>query len=371
HATIEGLPRAHELRQTVNLARMAQIEPPSLKSELAQFYNDCYVPSRSKYFLDQPSNSAIDTILDSQGLHDIDWVGSHVYRQISGYYDTFRASEFVTGWPFDRHRDTEYDGLTTAQGRPMCKEWWEHNSRGLRRKIIDSVDQTARGFLRNLLNIGFTLNSEAYLDVGVKAALMNAPDQWSDNVVARNNLATDGWIGSVERSIKGSLNTAGIVIAAGVSSLVVGVLVQLLPILQAILLMGLYALLPVFLVVSRYSFFAMMDAAVAIFTIKFWTVLWYMVLWIDQNLIESMYPDSSALVEVFLGNTEHAGKRLVLNVVTTLMYIGLPILWATMMGWAGSQVSRSVQGMTAPYQGISQQAGSAGSSLVGKVANRI
>ena len=363
HATIEGLPRGRELRQTVQLAKMAQIEPISLRSEVAQFYNDCYVPSRSKYFLERPSNSSITGILNTQGNHDTDWIGSHIFRETQGYYDVFRASEPVSGWPYSPIRDTEYDGISVTYGRPYCKEWWEHSVRGLRRKIVDSVETTARDFVRNLVNIGFSFNSERYRDAAAKAGLLNAPEQWTQNVIARNNVANEGLIGAMERAGKGAINTVGLGITATLTGLVVGVLTQLLPILQAILLMCIYALLPLFLVLARYSFDAILHGAIAIFTVKFWTVLWYLVLWVDQNLMESMYPDTNFLVEIFLGNTEHAGKRVVLNIVTSLMYLGLPILWAMMMGWAGSRIGGSLEGASTPYQGFPREAGHAGASI--------
>lgn len=360
HATIEGLPKSHELRQTVNLARMANLDPPSLKSEVAQFYNDCYVPSRSKYLIQRPDNAATQRIFDNQGLQDVDWIGSHTYRELSGFYDSHRATTPITGWSFNPARDTEYEGAGPSFGRPGCQEWWEHPTRGIRRKIVDSVDDSAGGFTRNLVNIGFTFNSEAYLDTAAKAALVNAPDEWTNNAIGRNNLATTGWLGLGERAVKGILTTTGQAIAATLSTLVVSVLVQLLPILQAILLMGIYALLPLYLVFARYSFNALIDGALAVFTIKFWTVLWYLVLWVDQNLIESMYPDRNMLVEVFLGNADHAGKRIMLNIVTTLMYVGLPILWSLMMGWAGSSIGRSLDGASSQYRGIPSDSGRAG-----------
>lgn len=368
HATIEGLPKANELRRTINLARLANLDPPRLRSEVAQFYNDCYVPSRSKYLIERPENATTQSIFDSQGLHDVDWIGSHIYRELSGYYNLHRATIPIQGWPFNPARDTEYDGTGPTYGRPVCKEWWENPTRGVRRQIVDSVDDSARDFTRNLVNIGFIFNSEPYLDTAAKAALLNAPDEWTNNAIGRNNLATTGWLGIGERAVKGILTTTGQALAATLSTLVVSVLVQLLPILQAILLMGIYALLPLYLVFARYSFNAIVDGALAIFTIKFWTVLWYLVLWVDQNLIESMYPERNMLVEVFLGNADHAGKRIMLNIVTTLMYIGLPILWSLMMGWAGSSIGRSLDGASTQYRGIPKESGQAGMSLARNLA---
>ena len=42
------------------------------------------------------------------------------------------------------------------------------------------------------------------------------------------------------------------------------------------MLLGVYALLPLVVVLSRYYIAMMVVGGVAIFTIKFWTVLWYL-----------------------------------------------------------------------------------------------
>ena len=63
---------------------------------------------------------------------------------------------------------------------------------------------------------------------------------------------------------------------------------------QALMLLGIYALLPMIVVLFRYSLSMMVVRAMAIFTIKFWNVLWYLAMWVDQNLIQSMYRTSTS-----------------------------------------------------------------------------
>ena len=43
--------------------------------------------------------------------------------------------------------------------------------------------------------------------------------------------------------------------------------------------------------VSAGEISVMVTGAMAIFTVKFWSVFLYVVMWVDQNLIWSMYPD--------------------------------------------------------------------------------
>ena len=175
HAVIEGLPRGTDIRNATQYARMATLQDPALRQAVAQFHQDCYVPSRSRFFRERPSSVAIDRMLENQGSHDIDWVGSHVFRETPGYYDTYRATAPVDGWPYDVHRDTEYDPSNPPEyGRPYCKEWWEHERVGLRERLIDVVNVQAAGYPAVLLNFGFTFNSERFKDLVARTALIES-----------------------------------------------------------------------------------------------------------------------------------------------------------------------------------------------------
>ena len=70
------------------------------------------------------------------------------------------------------------------------------------------------------------------------------------------------------------------------------------------MLLGIYALLPLVVVLSRYSIAMMVVGGMAIFTIKFSTVLWYLAMWVDQNLILSMYPDVNVFLQIFVNPKE-------------------------------------------------------------------
>ena len=364
HAVIEGLPRGDDIRQAAQYARTVTLQNPVLRQEVAQFHQDCYVPARSRLFRERPTARSIDRLLEKFGQDDVDWIGSHVFRDTPGYYDTYRASTLIADWPYDVHRDTEYDPLNPPEnGRPYCKQWWEHVSMGLRDKLIETVNVQAAGFPAVLLNFGFTFNSERFKDVVARTALLNRPPSWSNNDLKDRNTATTGWLSGVESTVKSIVSGAGIAVAAGVASLTITVLLQLLPMLQALILLGIYALLPMLLVLSRYSLNVMISMGITIFSIKFWTVLWYLALWVDQNLITAMYPDTNVLVSNFLLDREHGTKRILLNTATGSMYIGLPVLWTLIMGWAGVRAARSIESAATPYGRIAGDAGQQGASV--------
>ena len=126
---------------------------------------------------------------------------------------------------------------------------------------------------------------------------------------------------------------------------------------QALLLLGIYALLPMIVVLSRYSLSMMVVGAMAIFTVKFWSVLWYLAMWVDQNLIQSMYPDVNVFLQLFSNPGEHDVKRMLLNMITTSLYLGLPLLWSGMMAWVGVKVGRSITSAAAPLAQTGEDAG--------------
>ena len=368
HAVVEGLPRGDDIRQAAQYARMVTLRNPKLRQEVAQFHHDCYVPARSKLFREHSTTRSIDRLVEKFGQEDVDWIGSHVFRETPGYYDIYRASSSITDWPYDVHRDTEYDPLDPPpNGRPYCKEWWENEGMGLRAKLIEVVNVQAAGYPAVLLNFGFSFNSEQFKDVVARTALLNKPPNWSNNDLKDRNTATTGWLSGVESTIKSIVSGAGIAVAAGVASLTITVLLQLLPMLQALILLCIYALLPMLLVLSRYSLNVMISMGITIFSIKFWTVLWYLAQWVDQNLITAMYPDTNILISNFLLDREHGTKRILLNTATGLMYIGLPVLWTLIMGWAGVKAARSIDSAASSYSRISNDAGQQGASLARKV----
>lgn len=369
HAVIEGLPSAADLRSYEQQARLATIADPQLRAEVSQFFSDCFVPARSRYQASAFRTPAIDDILQEYGVDDPDWLGSHVYLEIGGYYDRYRASAPVTGWPFEATRDTEYDPDDPPDwGRPVCDQWWGDADIGLRQKLVDEADATSGGLSGLVVAIAPALATERQFDAVVRAVLANAPETWSNPDLAAHNTGTSGALRYLEQMAKGTLASGGIITASAVFSVTMTAILAGLPMIQAVLLLGVYALLPMLVVLSRYSLSMLAIGSLAVFTVKFWTVLWYLALWVDQNLILSMYPDVSIFLQIFANPGEHDVKRMLLNMITTSLYLGLPLLWSAVMAWAGIHVGRSLSTaaspLTRPVENAGRQGGQIGKAAV-------
>ena len=349
HAVVEGIPSTVDMRTYEQQARLATIADPRLRQEVSDFFSQCFIPARSKYQAERPDTAPVNALLANYGPDDTDWMGSHVYRNTAGYYDTLRPTMQIAGWAFNAVRDTEYDPAAPPPwGKPYCKEWWEDGTIGLRQKLIVEADVTSAGFSGLVVAVAPTLASEQQNDAVARVVLTNSPPSWSNNDLVANNSGSTGLLSTVENVVKGGLASGGVVTASALFSVTMTAVLQALPMVQAVLLMGIYALLPMVVVLSRYSISMMVVGAMAIFTIKFWSVLWYLALWVDQNLILSMYPDVNIFLQIFANPGEHDTKRMLLNMITTSLYMGLPLLWSGMMAWAGVSIGRSITAATSP-----------------------
>jgi hypothetical protein len=54
---------------------------------------------------------------------------------------------------------------------------------------------------------------------------------------------------------------------------------------------------------------------------------------------------------------------MLLNMITTSLYLGLPLLWSGMMAWVGLHVGRSIEVATNPLRTPAQEAGQRGGAI--------
>lgn len=136
---------------------------------------------------------------------------------------------------------------------------------------------------------------------------------------------------------------------------------------QAVILLCIYMLLPLIVLLSGYRLESMWYGAVAIFTVKFWTVLWMIAQFLDSGLWKAMYPGLSGTVLAQAANTlsrvqpvmalspaaaagvffenDYGSKRIILNIILMAMFVGFPVIFSTMMTWIGINVGRGLSTM--------------------------
>ena len=145
------------------------------------------------------------------------------------------------------------------------------------------------------------------------------------------------------------------------------------PIVQALLLMVLIMLLGFLMVFSGYSITSIAVASVAYFGIKFWTVLWAVAYWLDNNMIAAMTPADNGIVAAVAYAIGLGDKQWLFNFITSALYLVLPFIWLTLLGWAGFRVGSfvSAAGMVTRSAEVAGESGgraaqSAASRVVGK-----
>jgi hypothetical protein len=365
NAVRDGLTHASsEIRMVEDMARTATIEDAHLLSEIQRFYSECFVPARSRYLaMDRADLSATGVgILASgnadYGPGDVDWIGSQLFRTEPGFYGAMRSYHPVPGFPVVPSRDTDYiaggapgtpeqDYVNPVWGRPTCLEWWMSEPSGIRERMINH-SSTWQQLLTGITNtMSFTSGDKAK-DSLAQLAQTRANPQFVDSARIMGN-DYDGMT-SLVRGVGGAVSTLGVAKKLLVANIEFVPLVNGLPMVQAMVLMGMYMFLPLVVLLSGYDLKMLLVGGIAIFTVKFWSVMWFVARWIDAHLIEAMYPGLNGNllmqeVNAIVSGGEAAGyKRMLLNLVMMSMFVGLPLVWTGLMTAVGYRTASSLGG---------------------------
>ena len=351
-----------DIRMVEDLARTATIEDPQLLHQIQRFYSECFVPARSRYLqMDRSTLSANGMAIVAEsntdyGPTDVDWMGSQLFRTEPGFYGTMRSYEPVQNFVIDLNRDTDYiaggapgtpeeNDVNPTWGRPTCAEWWLDGANGVRPRMVNHAS-TWQQLLQGVRTAMSWSSPDRMADSLAMLAQQRASPQFVDSSRIMGN-DYDG-ITSLIRGIGGAVSTLGVgkkLIDANIEFVP---MVTALPMIQSMLLMGLYMFLPMIVMLSGYDLKIMLLGGLAIFTIKFWSVMWFIAQWVDARLIQAMYPGLNGNImmqeiqAVLSGGEAQGYKRMILNLVLMSMFVGLPLLWSAMMGWVGIRIAGNI-----------------------------
>ena len=338
-AIIDEFPTAEGIRDIDQLARLLSISDPALRAETSDFYTQCYVPARSRFDAEQPD-------LGVTPPADTQWIGSTFFTE--NYYNEIRAGEPVNGFDWDADRDTEWTADTApANGKPFCDDWWlGETGPSLRERLLEQVDLSTAAFgggfvaVLSVVTDGLLGGDEAE-DLAIRKLLTNSPPAFSNQDFREGRQeSTFGMLAKNATAEVGTL-TSAVLFDVFTDILLFGA-----PMVQPMLLLGIFALLPFAMVASSYSLRFMVIGAVAIFTINFWTVLWYIAGWLDDQLIKALWPDVGVFESFIFSHTtlgvSGLAKRAMLDMVTASMYFFLPLLFSSLMVWAGIRAAASI-----------------------------
>lgn len=365
-AVMEAVPPTLDFRAYVDELRDASIDDPAVQHDINDFFRDCFIEARSKYLAERPSGPAITDLLNRYGDSDPDWIGSHIYQSISGYYDTLRADTIKPGYPWSALRDVEWAASDhPLYGKPYCTEWWQ----GLQQAILSELGDLE--LLAAAAEPGW--DPAPRRDAVIQMALINSPPRWTTRGYdfAYGNLVDfsvgePGIMVSVQNAAQQGLAVYGLGKTSVAFAAYLRVFLEAAPMIQALMLMGLYALLPFFILISRYKFSLLILGAIVLFTVKLWTVLWFFAWWVDQNLIQAFYPDPGSVTTLF--SIDLTLKRIILNFLTGGLHLVLPLLMSVYLGLAGMHVAAQLDGATQAITRGTAGAGRINPRLTGRLA---
>lgn len=335
---VAAIPCGTDLRQMRMEVDATRINNPLLAQEVADFTHDCYGPSRARLFMRQPDLGAVAD--DKTSIQDLNWIGSKFFLNTAGYYDTDYSRTPRTAWPYNTSRDDGMPQVSGGGGYPTCKEWWSDGGTGLRDRLKEQVDPSlvsqfagwakwmsaedvTNGLIRELVSPSNQINSTVYTDYG----------------------------GQIGGSFWNGLSRVGGTVGVALGSMAyfpgMDMVRQAIPMALAFIKLGVVICIPMVLVVGAYQLSVVATTSVIFFAVMFVDFWLQLARWLDSTILEAMYGSGSPDLpfDPVMGlnvSTQDA----ILNFVMGAMFLILPALWITALGWAGIKAGSILGGLS-------------------------
>ena len=347
--------RGESFRALKRMADIASIENPELRWHVNTFYTHCYAPAVHRYrkqtldatqFLEPEADLTTTPALETVGP-DIHWIGSEYFNEKAGFYKDIQVPVLVKGFAFDATRNTEYTSAQSA-GSPMCDQYWTRirdsiYNQGPAQDFVTLADR-AQTWLPGFL--GGKDTDELKNEIA-QMYLHNTPKELSltaDQQVSLRNAGNAGLGQSIVELIGDAAQAINLTRTAILVDMGLDALIYALAIGQAYILMALYLLLPIGLLVSRYSIAFLMQAGILIFAISFWTVLWGLAAWLDNVMALAIWGDQGALGTFADSGLDGYNKRIIHAISIGFLYVLGPIASTWILTAAGSRVGYTLSG---------------------------
>ena len=325
----------------------AQLNDPQLRAELQYFDRDCYLPALAKLEA-APRPKIVNP--RARRPRPPEWRGDDFWFDTPGFYDYYETEGRIDSWVARYDFQNEFG--------PGCDEWWRDPQLGLESRLYSSI-QSSPVWQRGPRARGPVDSDPKRKRQLVRGFLQKSPpdinyDPSGDNQAPgkKNPLSPTTWLGE-----------AGILLGYIMTKTAMYIVTTGLPMVQAIILACLYIALPIAVPFATLRPGLLVFFVSALFSLKFLTALWALSKFIDERMIGYMYDNTSNLVQLDSNDT-------VLSIITTLSYVGLPIVWLWLMS---SFTGKGVEGVNllfaysaAKLDSAAQQSASIAQSAVSK-----
>ena len=370
-ATTKVLPDQLSMRLLDQGMAHLNIGDPTLKNNIIQFNQQCYIPAVNKwqtFWSETGKPGALTTREEKWKLVDVSWLGSRILLETEGLYrpcgtpsacgSSLQASTPVSGFPYLASRDgvkpTYATTTTTLYGRPYCDQWWND----IKTKIYNHIE--GADLTRSINKIMGNAGVVAWYGVTAFSPY-DADEQLARWALAKNNVEPfsddlayttgkvkhDGFAKSVSNAVTGALAWTGEIASQPLASAETLVLNNMAQIIQSFVLLVLYLLLPFVALFSGLNIRVMATYCILILSVIGWQMWWTIVLWIDANLLISMYPEGQMLATF---GEDLGSKRMLIDRVTNGAAQYGPPVWSFILTFAGYQGIGALDGLTKQMQ---------------------
>jgi|GEM_PF-4408939 len=370
-ATTKVLPDQLSMRLLDQGMSHLNIGDPTLKNNIIQFNQQCYIPAVNKwqtFWAESVKPGDLVTRETKWKLTDVGWLGSRILLETDGLYrpcgnpsvcgSSLQASTPVTGFPYLASRDgvaPSYTGASASTfGRPYCDQWWND----IKSKVYNQINgnDLTRSISKIMGNAGVLAwyGTTAFSPYEADEQLVrwalarNNVEPYSDDLAySTGKVKHDGVVKAISSAATEAIAWTGEVASQPFASAETLVLNNMSQIIQSFILLVLYLLLPFVALFSGLNIRIMATYCILILSVIGWQMWWTIVMWVDANLLISMYPEGQMLATF---GEDLGSKRLLIDRVTNGAAQYGPAFWSFVLTFAGYQGIGALDGLTKQMQ---------------------
>lgn len=333
---------------------------PALRKEAKDFYSQCYMEAKNKFYQESPDYASYKQVMhDYGGEDDLNWLGSHTFRHL--YYGSLKSKKPVKGFDYASFPSTEMEEAKNAEaidvtqlpenGFPTCEAWWLK----LRGKMVDMAKNTSQ-FDPHLGEASFYARTQAFLN---RFKLPYAKKMDADDIIAKtllehrnienpgnfSDLIYTGSNGTQKAMARAMVDFTGSVKSALSNPVEREGMIQGLPLYQAMGYFFIPFFAPFILILGRYRFSVCFSLASLLFVLTFFSYIWLKVSMFEQSLIAAY------------GNN---GYMKTFHNLMTGIYLAAPVFLMTIMSITGVKLGGAIDKMFSQGGEESTKSGKAG-----------
>ncbi|ELF4281886.1 conjugal transfer protein TraG N-terminal domain-containing protein [Salmonella enterica] len=352
-AAVASIPCRPDLRQLRFEVQRTFIENRALADELQDFTNDCYSLALYEWKRRDQGQTT-----DKAVLSDISWIGSSTF--LKGDYTTLQSKLPRGMFSWNDARDSGRPN-TGNGGYPYCSEWWSTSGTGLKARVMAQVGDNY--FLRLSAAMKMIGSSQTDYQEEVIRRLVSP----ANLTVSHGGEVYNGYGGNADLTemnvITRVAGTAGAAIASLGAFPALDAMRQALPMVQAVMLMAIYIMVPLILAFAAYEFKTVITLTFVLFAVNFLTFWWELARWLDSWLLTALYSSDTHTRFNMMG-FQNTSDDLIMNLVMGSMFIVLPTVWIGALSWAGVNIGVAISNATKEGTSSSHQAAQNAGNLV-------